>query len=225
MCVPSCRGFSRRLSWCPGPIWEMPRWYWCWAALNAENWSGARSGHGGPDIARGRRWHRAESLHADYHTRADLRARHRDLCPKRLQDLQLCWLSSPWEGSWKAFSAKSCLACVLAAEWVRFNLKRHLGFKTYPQIQEWTRPQSKDKSTSLGVSHGLLGLMISVVVQHSLPYKILAHVLQCCVSSTVSLRWWFYLFILKESRLLPIFQSTGIWRAPRSVQWKWYIDS
>lgn len=90
----------------------------------------------GPDIARGRRWHRAESLHADFHTRADLRARHRDLCPKRLQDLQLCWLSSPWEGSWKAFSAKSCLACVLAAEWVRFNLKRHLGFKTYPQIQE-----------------------------------------------------------------------------------------
>lgn len=48
MCVPSSRGFSRRLTWCPGPIWEMPRWYWCWTALNAGNWTGARSGHGAP---------------------------------------------------------------------------------------------------------------------------------------------------------------------------------
>lgn len=113
-----------------------------------------------PGSARGRRWHRAASLPADFHTRAYPWARRRDLCPKRLQDLQLCWLSSPWEGSWRAFSIKSCLACVLAAEWVRFHLKCHLGFKTYPQIQERTRPQNKDKSTSLGVSRGLLGLVI-----------------------------------------------------------------
>lgn len=108
----------------------------------------------------GRRRLRAESLHADFHTRAYLRARRRDLCPKRLQDLQLYWLSSPWEGSWRVFSVKSCLACVLAAEWVRLGLKHCLGFKTYLQIREWTRAQSKDKSTSLGVSRGLLALAI-----------------------------------------------------------------
>lgn len=157
MRVPSSPGFSRRLTRFPEPVWELPRWYQHWAAPNAGNWARAGGGHGAlrsPGSARGGRWHRAASLRADFHTRAHLRARHRDLCPKRLQDLQLCWLSNPWEGSWRAFSVESCLACVLAAEWVRFGLKCHLGFKTYPQREERARAQSKDKSASLGILVG-----------------------------------------------------------------------